>query len=374
MIYADNAATTKIGEDVLQAMMPYLLENYGNASEPYSFGRKSRKAVEQARHDIAECIHAKPEEIYFTSCGSESDNWVIKGIARYKHNQASIITSAIEHHAILRACEAVKEQGNYIRYLPVNAKGFIKESMLEKTLQHPADLVSIMLVNNEIGTIEPVKELSAIAHKHGALFHTDAVQAMGHIPINVQELDVDFLSASGHKFNAPKGIGFLYIKNGIQLSNLIDGGMQEVGRRAGTENVAFIVGMAYALKKNLSHIRQNMKHLKKLEDCLIYELKNSGIEFIRNGYENHQIPGNISLSFKNAEGEMLLHRLDLMGICVSTGSACDSNNTQLSHVLKAIQIPNEYGIGTIRISFGVYNTEDDAKVIARAIIKILRQI
>ncbi len=371
-IYADNAATTRLDDAAFEAMLPYLKDNYANPSQPYSFSRKARHALKESRRIIAECINAEPQEILFTSGGTESDNWAIKNYTSASDIRY-VITSAIEHHAILNAA---KNDSCIHIVVPVDNHGYVESELLSEILNRPRDvavscestLVSVMLANNEIGTIEPIEELAAIAHKKGALFHTDAVQAVGHIPVDVKKLGVDMLSASAHKFNGPKGIGFLYSKNGL-LRPLHDGGAQERGMRAGTENVAYIVAMAAALKANCDSMAANTQRITETENAFISELNNTQIDYIRNGSSN-RIPGNISISIKNADGEMLLHRLDLMGICVSTGSACDSVNTQVSHVIKAIGVPEDYAKGTIRISFGKYNTPEEAAEIARAISKI----
>lgn len=365
-IYADNAATTKLDIDAFEAMKPYLLDYYGNASQPYLFSRNPKIALKEARARIAECINAEPEEIYFTSGGTESDNWALKESIHYP---AAVVTSTIEHHAILNACRHIERNGGDVKYVEVDEFGVINRRQFLESVKG-AQIASVMLVNNEIGTIEPIAELAEIAHKENVLFHTDAVQALGHISVDVKELDVDLLSASAHKFNGPKGIGFLYVKKGVSLSPYIDGGKQELGLRAGTENVASIVGMAVALKNNIENMDENNRHILHLENTLIRELNGAKIDFVRNGI-NH-VPGNLSLSFKGYEGEMLLHRLDLVGICVSTGSACDSVNTQVSHVLKAISLDKEYAEGTIRISLGKNNTESEALKIAKAIIKIVK--
>lgn len=371
-VYADHAATTQLDIDAFEAMKPFLLNDFGNASQPYSFSRVARTALKSARETIANCINAEPEEIYFTSGGTESDNWAIKStVLVYGNNQAAI-TSQIEHHAVLHTCHAVERMGIPVIYLPVDSQGVVQPDTLSEHLDDSAKLVSIMFANNEIGSIQPIKELCEIAHSKGALFHTDAVQAVGHIPINVKELDVDMLSASAHKFNGPKGIGFLYIKKGTKIDPYADGGAQEFGMRAGTENVASIVAMAVALEKNCKRMYSVNGHLIRLEHQLINSLQDAGLDFIRNGSTN-RIPGNMSLSFYGSEGEMLLHRLDLMGISVSTGSACDSENTQLSHVLEAIHAPEEYVKGTIRISLGYENTEEEITYIAASLIKILKQ-
>lgn len=368
-VYADNAATTRLAPDAFEAMKPWLLDEYGNASQPYSFSRRPKEALKQARETIAMSINSLPEEIYFTSGGTESDNWAIKGSAFSDAQKRAMITSAIEHHAVLRSCEAIERLGYPVSYLMPDANGVITSKALKEIITDQTRLVSIMFSNNEIGTIEPIKELTQIAHSYGAVFHTDAVQAVGHVEIDVKELGVDMLSASAHKFNGPKGVGFLYVRKGTQIAPLNDGGAQEHGFRAGTENIASIVGMAAALKSNLAMLSENKAHILKLEDRLLSEL--SGFDFIRNGSENH-IPGNISLSFRNCDGEALLHRLDLSGICVSTGSACDSVNTQVSHVLKAIGLDESYAKGTIRISLGKDNTEEELLAIVSALKKIMQ--
>lgn len=369
-IYADNAATTKLDKDVLNVMIPWLQEEYGNASQPYSFSRKPKKALAEARASIAECIGAQSDEIYFTSGGTESDNWAIKGIAEAKIKHHTI-TTQIEHHAILNACKRIEDFGYRVDYLPVDSQGTVLLGELEKSIKTNTKLVSVMMVNNEIGTIEPIRELATVARNNGILFHTDAVQAVGHIPIDVDYLGVDMLSASAHKFNGPKGIGFLYIKRGTQISSFADGGAQEFHKRAGTENIASIVGMSVALKKSCVEMEKISQKLYALEDLFNSILADSKIDFIRNGSKNH-VPGNISLSIHNSSGEMLLHRLDLMGICISTGSACNSVNTEVSHVIKAIGVPADYAEGTIRISFGRDNTEEDAVTIAKALVKVLK--
>lgn len=370
MIYADNAATTKLDIDAFEAMTPFFLENYANASQPYSFARLVKKAVKEARETVAACIGADPDEIFFTSGGTESDNWAIKGAAS-RTGRHHVITTAFEHHAVIHTCEHMKQSGCVVTYLMPTSEGVITADALSKVITPDTSIVSVMMVNNEIGTIQPIKELCKIAHEKGVLFHTDAVQAVGHIPIDVHDLGIDFLSASAHKFNGPKGIGFLYIKKGTQIEAYHDGGAQEYGLRAGTENVAAIVGMATALSKNHITLGKNELHLRELEAIILNGLEAAQIDFRRNGH-GLQIPGNLSLSFRNYEGEMLLHRLDLMGVMVSTGSACDSQNTQISHVLKAIGADPKYALGTIRISLGKDNTHAEAEEIVRAIIKIIK--
>lgn len=370
-IYADNAATTKLDNEAFEAMIPWLTEEYGNASQPYAFARKPRRALLEARATIAKCINALPEEIYFTSGGTESDNWAIKGSAFCDTEKRATITSAIEHHAILNACAAIERLGYPVAYVYPQKDGAITSEALSPIITDRTRLVSIMFSNNEIGTVNPIKELAQVAHDHGAKFHTDAVQTVGHVAIDVQKLGIDMLSASAHKFNGPKGIGFLYIKKGTPIARFNDGGAQEFGMRAGTENVAAIVGMAAALKANTEMIDKTRDFLISLESLLINELNAKKIDYLRNGSQNH-IPGNISLSFKGCDGEAILHRMDLKGISISTGSACDSVNTQISHVISAIGVPEEYAQGTVRISLGKYNTEDDVLNIAQALSEIVK--
>ena len=369
MLYADNAATTKLDEDAFEVMKPFLLDYYGNASQPYSFSRECRKALKDARNTIADCIGALPEEIFFTSGGSESNNCAIKGIAFYNGKSKAIVTSQIEHHSILNSCKMIESLGYPVAYVGVDEKGVIQSEKFRSFISSPS-IVSIMMANNEIGSVQMIKNLAEIVHSNGAVFHTDAVQAVGHIPVNLKGLGVDMLSASAHKFNGPKGIGFLYIKKGTPIYPLINGGQQENSMRAGTENIAFIVAMAAALKKNCSEMKINTEKLLTLEKVFLDGIHLSGIDFRRNGSEIH-LPGNVSVSFKGQSGEMLLHRLDLMGICVSTGSACDSKETQISHVLKAIGLDESYVKGTIRVSFGKDNTVEEAEKIARSLISII---
>ena len=370
MIYADNAATTQLDSVALDAMLPWLREEYGNASQPYAFSRKPKHALTEARETIARCINALPEEIYFTSGGTESDNWVIKESAFSDPKYKATITSAFEHHAVLHSCAAIERVKYPVAYLVPTSEGVILPKTLEETITDHTRLVSVMYANNELGSIQPIRELCRIAHEHGALFHTDAVQAVGHVEINVHDLGVDFLSASAHKFNGPKGIGFLYIRKGVALPPYMDGGAQESRERAGTENVAGIAGMAAALKVNCEAISENKAYLYSLERILIERLNESGVSYRLNGGDN-TLPGLLSLSFPGKNGEAILHRLDLMGISISTGSACDSKNTEISHVLRAIRLEEEYALGTVRISLGKYNTSEEAENIAAALIKVV---
>lgn len=369
-IYADNAATTQLDIDAFEAMKPYLLGEYGNASQPYSFSRSAKKALKDSRETIAQCIGAQPEEIFFTSGGTESDNWAIKGTAFSAPGKHSFITSVIEHHAILRPCADIEKLGYPVSYLPVDSTGTVDVETLSEHIDSNTRLVSIMTANNEIGSIQNISALAAITHSYGAIFHTDAVQAVGHIEIDVNSLGVDILSASAHKFNGPKGIGFLYVRKGTPLVPYASGGGQEHHMRAGTENVASVVGMAIALKKNVMTIKDTTSHLALLENRLLMGLSNANIQFTRNGSEVH-IPGNLSLSFPGYSGETLLHRLDLMGIYVSTGSACNSKETEISHVLRAIGLEPETAKGTIRLSLGRSNSEDDVDTIVESLHRIL---
>lgn len=371
LIYADNAATTKLDADAFAVMEHFLLDEYGNASQPYSFARPAKKALREARETIAACIGALPSEIYFTSGGTESDNWAIRG-AVPSAGRRGIITSEIEHHGILRVCESMAEAGAPVSYLPVDGRGVVLLSVLSAHISAETALVSLMLANNELGTVEPVGALSDIAHRHGALFHTDAVQALGHIPVDVRSLGVDLLSGSAQKFNGPKGVGFLYVREGTPLRPLYLGGRQESGLRAGTENVPGIAAMAAALRKNCAEMKENAARLLRMEEDFLRVLREAGIDFIRNGAPEH-IPGTIHISIRGASGEMLLHRLDLMGIAISTGSACDSVETQVSHVVRAIGVPEAYAKGSIRISFGRENDAEDAAAVASAIVRVVKK-
>lgn len=370
LIYADNAATTQLDKDALEAMLPFLNQDFGNPSNKYSFAHFPRKAVEEARLIISNCINASPDEIFFTSGGTESDNWAIKGIALNTQNKGKqIITSSIEHHAILNSCSFLEQMGYKVTYLPVNHQGYISIDNLREVIDTNTSLVSLMLANNEIGTIQNIEELSKIAYDRRVLFHSDAVQAIGHIPIDVNNLGVDLLSASAHKFNGPKGVGFLYIRKGTEIINWSSGGKQENGRRAGTENVAGIFGMAVALKKNIDDMQKNITYVQKLSSVLLDKLSNSSIDFLLNGGKS-RLPGNINISLKNRDGEAIMHLLDLKGIIVSTGSACSSGKTDISHVITSIGVPPDYAKGTIRISIGKENSINDVLAIANALISV----
>ena len=369
-VYADNAATTRLDTVAFEAMKPFLLEEYANASQPYSFSRSAKKAIRDARIDIADCLNASPEEIFFTSGGTESDNWAIKGRIGGSEDKCSVVASRIEHHAVLKSCQTLESAGVPVNYLPVDGEGTVLPESLRRVISSDTRIVSVMTVNNELGTIEPIRELCSIAHEKKAIFHTDAVQAVGHIEIDVQQLGIDLLSASAHKFNGPKGVGFLYVRQGTPIESYMSGGSQEWGMRAGTENVAAIAGMAAALKNNCQNRERNIAHLIRLERAFLESLDEKRISYTRNGSHN-SVPGLISLSFPGQDGEVLLHRLDLMGIYVSTGAACDSVKTQISHVLKAIGLSEERARGAIRISLGKYNTLEEVLYISNGLARIL---
>lgn len=374
MIYADNAATTKLDLDAYELMIPFLLDEYGNASSQYSFAGFAKKAIINSRNSIASGINSDPDEIFFTSGGTESDNWAIKGSALIRKDKGKhIITSSIEHHAVLESCAFLEFLGFDITYLPVDKEGYVKPEVLKKSIRPETVLVSIMFANNEIGTIQKIKELTSVTHLNGSLFHCDAVQAVGHLPIDVKQLGIDLLSASAHKFNGPKGVGFLFIKKGTKVLNWASGGKQELGYRAGTENVAGIVGMAKALTNNIRDLQKNEDYLNKLTDEFVFRLSKYNVDFIING-GLHRLPGNVNLSFRNCEGEVLLHRLDLHKMFVSTGSACTSGKAMLSHVIQAIGTPGEYAYGTIRISFGKDNSRQDVILLAETIAKIVESL
>ena len=371
MIYADHAATTKLSAKARDAMQIWQEEEYGNPSTLYAIARKPRAAIADARGIIARAIGAKPNEIFFTSGGTEADNWALKGMAfMYPGQKKRIVTSEIEHHAVLNTCAFLEMLGYEVVYLPVDRYGLVSSIELEKAITDDTVLVSIMMANNEVGTIEPIAELAETAHRYGVPFHTDAVQALGHVPININGLNIDMLSASAHKFNGPKGTGFLYVKSGVKLHPLLHGGGQENSMRSGTENVGGIVGMGTALQEHMDTMQQDADRLEALRSMLIALLRKAGLDFIVNGSERH-IPGSLSVSFRGVQGEMLLHRLDLMNIAVATGSACNSKETTLSHVIKALKIPSEYANGTSRITLGMGNNEEQIKAMADSIVRII---
>ena len=375
-IYADNAATTKLAPEALDAMMPFLTNDYGNPSSLYSLSRSSKKALEESRAIIAECINADPEEIVFTCGGTESDNWAIKNFVHSDiHRSRNIIISRIEHHAVFYSCREAATFSDYtITAIPVDKEGKIILPTYEISVAKRPDGISIMLANNEIGTIENIAQLVEIAHKQNIPFHTDAVQAIGHIPVDVKTLGVDMMSASAHKFNGPKGIGFLYVKQDTPLIPFMNGGEQEAGRRAGTENVAGIVGMAAALKLNCERMVENNKKLERMTDTFHSIVSESLPCAVFNGAFSDRIPGHISLSLPGITSEGLMHILDLRGIAVSTGAACNSSSTEISHVLNAIGLPDDLARGTIRITFGADNAEEEASLVANEIIKCYKKL
>ena len=374
-IYADHAATTPLMPEALEAMMPYLRQDFGNPSSLYRRGKEAREAVEQARVTISKYIGARPNEIFFTSGGTESDNWALTGVARALRSKGKhIVVSSIEHHAILNCCAALERYGYEVTLLPVTSDGRVTPESLEEALRPDTILISVMLANNEIGTIQDIPALAKIAHQHGVLFHTDAVQALGHISVNVRRLGVDLLSASAHKFNGPQGCGFLYVKDGTPIQPFHLGGQQERGLRAGTENVAGIVGMTVALERNVQNLNPNKRRLGALE-CQLRRLIKKGCEnAVFNGDVKRHLPGHISVSFPKCDGEAMLHLLDLKGICVSTGAACNSREINISNVLQAIGLMPDIAKGTLRITLGYENTGKDILAIAETLLSILPKL
>lgn len=359
-VYLDNSATTPIKGDVLKEMLPFLTEHFGNASSLYTPGLVARRALDEAREKVAALINAKANEVYFTGCGSESDNWVLKGVASSLKSKGNhIITTVTEHPAMLRTCEYLEKNGYEVTYLGIDDQGRLNPAELEASIKDTTILVSIMMVNNEIGTIHPIKELAAIAKKHGVLFHTDAVQALGNVPIDVKDLGVDFLSMSAHKIYGPKGVGGLYIRRGAKLGTLIFGGGQESGKRAGTENVAGIVGFGKAAELALNSLDEHIKHSTEIRNYLAEKLTAEIPDVIINGSMDNRHPGNLNVTFKYIEGESILIQLDACGICISTGSACSSKSLKPSHVLSALGVPVELIHGTVRFSVGDFTTKED---------------
>ena len=375
MIYLDNAATTRTAPEVVDAMLPYFTEFYGNASTVYEFGGKSKEAVAKAREIIANTIGAKENEIYFTAGGSESDNWAIKATAEaYKSKGKHIITSKIEHHAVLHTCQWLEQNGFEVTYLDVDENGVIKLEELKKAIRPDTILITIMFANNEIGTIEPIAEIGKLAKEHGIIFHTDAVQAFGQVPINVDELNIDMLSTSAHKLNGPKGIGFLYIRKGIKIRSFVHGGAQERKRRAGTENVPGIVGFGKAVELAAANMEERTKKEAELRDYMIERVLKE-VPFTRvNGHRKNRLPNNINFCFQFIEGESLLIMLDMKGICGSSGSACTSGSLDPSHVLLAIGLPHEIAHGSLRLTLGADTTKEDIDYTIDAIKEIVAQL
>lgn len=378
LIYMDNAATTAVKPEVFEKMKPYFMENYSNPSSVYSFAGEAKKAVDDARDIIAGALNAKAAEIYFTGGGSEADNWAIKATAEaYKNKGKHIITSAIEHHAVLHTCGWLERHGYEVTYLPVDENGTVSPEKVEEAIRPDTILISIMFANNEIGTIEPIKEIGEIAEKHGVLFHTDAVQAFGHVPIDVQEMHIDMLSASGHKFHGPKGIGFMYMRNGLKLGSFIHGGAQERSRRAGTHNVPGIVGMGEAARIAMEQLEANAAKETEVRDYLIARVEKE-IPYIKvNGHRENRLPNNINICFSFIEGESLLIMLDQKGICASSGSACTSGSLDPSHVLLAIGLPHEIAHGSLRLTISEDTTKEDADFVVdnlKSIVERLRSM
>ncbi|MFA5622785.1 MAG: cysteine desulfurase NifS [Candidatus Dojkabacteria bacterium] len=359
-VYLDNSATTKIHPEVVESMMPYLTQLYGNASSIYRIGRESRKAVDSARDLVAKALGATSSEIFFTSGGTEADNWAIKGIAFANEKKGKhIITTNIEHHAVLHTCQYLEKIGFEVTYLPVKENGIVDVKDLESAIRKDTILISVMFANNEIGTIQPIKEIGEIAKEKGIYFHTDAVQAIGNIPIDVNTLNIDLLSLSGHKFNGPKGVGALYIRRGVNITNLLHGGAQERTKRAGTENVAGIVGLGKAIEIATKDIERKSIYLTKLRDMTINKLLTTIPDTILNGDSIKRLPGNVNVCFKYIEGESILLMLDMKGIYASSGSACTSGSLDPSHVLLAIGLPHEIAHGSLRLTFSTENTKKD---------------
>ena len=359
-IYMDNAATTQVYPEVFEAMKPYFTEFYGNPSSIYSFAGNSKKAVEDSRKTIADFLGAKTEEIYFTGGGSESDNWALKATAdAYGNKGKHIITSKIEHHAILHTCEYLEKKGFEVTYLDVDENGFVNPADVEKAIRPDTILISIMTANNEIGTIEPIAEIGKIAKEHGVLFHTDAVQAFGHIPMNVDEMNIDMLSASGHKINGPKGIGIMYIRKGVKIGSFVHGGAQERQRRAGTHNVPGIVGIGKAVELARDNMKERMEYETKLRDHLISRVMEEIPYAKLNGDKVKRLPNNVNVCFRFIEGESMLILLDQNGVCGSSGSACTSGSLDPSHVLLAIGLPHEIAHGSLRLTLSEKNTMEE---------------
>ena len=375
MIYLDNAATTKCAPEALEAMLPYFCEKYGNASSVYGLGSEAKKAIGNARRILAESLNCTPQEIYFTTGGSEADNWALVATAEANEKKGKhIITSAIEHHAILHTCEYLAGRGFEITYLPVNEDGVVSLEVLERAIRPDTILISIMTANNEIGSLQPIRAIGEIARKHGILFHTDAVQAYGHVPMDVEDLKLDFLSASGHKLNGPKGIGFLYIRNTVKIGSFIHGGSQERGRRAGTENVPGIVGLGAAAKLAMEHMDERMKKETELRDYLIGRIEKEIPGAVLNGSRSSRLPNNVNFSFLKVEGESMLIMLDLKGVCASSGSACTAGSLEPSHVLTAIGRSREQARGSLRLTLSHENTLEEMDTVVQYLKEIVERL
>ena len=367
-VYLDYSATTPVKEDVFKEMVPFFCERYGNASSLYTPGLDAKRAIDNAREQLAALINANPQEVFFTGCGSESDNWVLLQVAdALKDKGNHILTTATEHHAILHTCEYLEKHGFEVTYLGVDEQGRLNPEDFEKAITEKTILASIMMVNNEIGTVHPIKELAAIAKNRGVLFHTDAVQALGNVPIDVKDMNVDFLSMSAHKIYGPKGVGALYIRKGVRIPNLLHGGAQEMGKRAGTENVPGIVGFGKAAELARVNFDQHVKHLTELRDYLAKRITEEIPDVFINGTMEERHPGNLNITFKYIEGESILLKLDMHHICVSTGSACSSKSLKPSHVLAALGVSDELIHGTVRFSIGDFTTREDIDYVMDAL-------
>lgn len=372
--YFDNAATTQVNQDVIKEMLPYFSIEYGNPSSLYSIGRRAKRALEEARRKIANIINCKPNEIYFTSCGTESDNLAIKGIAyANKEKGKHIITSKIEHPAVLNTCKELEEQGYKVTYLDVNQNGIVNVEQLKASIKTDTILITIMFANNEIGTIQPIEEIGKIAKENNIIFHTDAVQAMGNLKIDVKKLNINALSMSAHKFYAPKGIGALYVGEDVNFKQIQNGGHQEKNKRAGTENLAEIVGMSKALELIYKNFENHNNKIKELRDYYIEKIQSNIVDSKLNGDRINRLPGNANMSFKNINAEELLFELDEKGICASAGSACSSGSTSPSHVLTAIGLPPEWANGTLRVTIGMNNTKEEVDYLINALVEIVNK-
>lgn len=374
-VYLDYSATTPVKEEVVREMLPFFTERYGNPSSLYSVGLDAKAGLDEARARVAGLINAEPKEIFFTSCGTESDNWVLEGTANaLKSKGRHIITSKIEHHAILHTCEYLEKLGFEITYLDVDGDGFVSPEALEKAIRKDTILVSIMMVNNEIGTIEPIKELAAVAKAHGVLFHTDAVQALGNVPIDVKDLGIDFLSMSAHKIYGPKGVGALYMRKGVRITNFMHGGAQETKRRAGTENLAGIAGFGKAAELAAANLEQHIEHSTSLRDYFWEQIEANISGVTLNGSRDRRHPGNLNVSFDYIEGESILLMLDAFGISISTGSACSSKSLVPSHVLEAIGISITKMNGTVRFTVGDFTTKEDIDYVVETLVKVVARL
>ena len=374
-VYLDYSATTPVKEEVVREMLPFFTERYGNPSSLYSVGLDAKAGLDEARARVAGLINAEPKEIFFTSCGTESDNWVLEGTANALKNKGRhIITSRIEHHAILHTCEYLEKLGFEITYLDVDGDGFVSPEALEKAIRKDTILVSIMMVNNEIGTIEPIKELAAVAKAHGVLFHTDAVQGLGNVPVDVKDLGVDFLSMSAHKIYGPKGVGALYMRKGVRITNFMHGGAQETKRRAGTENLAGIAGFGKAAELAAANLEQHIEHSTKLRNYFWEQIEANISGVTLNGSREKRHPGNLNVSFDYIEGESILLMLDAFGISISTGSACSSKSLVPSHVLEAIGISITKMNGTVRFTVGDFTTKEDIDYVVETLVKVVARL